>query len=53
MAKEESTQIVKSETQLRAFKQKDYNLMIPSAGGVLSKADQLRVVEDRLKLKET
>jgi hypothetical protein len=48
----ESTQIVKSETQLRAVEQKDYSLMVPNAGGALSKTDQLKMVEDRVRLKE-
>jgi hypothetical protein len=51
LAKEESTQIVKSETQLRLVEQKDYSLMVPAGGGVLSKADQLKAVEARLKPK--
>ncbi len=51
MAKEESTQIVKSETQLRPVEQKDYSLMVPNVGGVLSKADELKSVEERLKPK--
>ena len=52
MAKVESNQIVKSETQLRVVEQREGQLMIPSVGGVLSKTDQLKTVEDRLKPKE-
>ncbi len=52
MAKEESTKMVKSETQLRAVEQKNYSLMVPNAGA-LSKTDQLKTVEDLLKSKIT
>jgi hypothetical protein len=52
LAQEESTQIVKSETQLRTIKQKERQLMIPDAGGVLSRADQLRNVEEILGIKK-
>jgi hypothetical protein len=52
LAKEESTKIVKSETQLRVVEQKEERLMVPSVGGTLSKTDQLKTVEERLRSKE-
>jgi hypothetical protein len=52
LAQEESTQILKSETQLRTVKQKERQLMIPDAVGALSRADQLRNVEESLGIKK-
>jgi hypothetical protein len=51
LVKKESSRPAKNKNQLRVVEPKDYVLMNPSGGGVLSKTGQTKSVEDLIKPK--